>query len=567
MVSGKGSSAAEPDERQTRIAEALEHIAALRLGGTDYPDEEAFADYPELLPELRVQLGYLQRVQRLWKEVESDLSQMTVVINRPTIRDVAAPLEADSIRGYRILHEIHRGGQGVVYKAIQESTQRVVAVKVLLEGPFAGDRSRWRFEREVRLVARLKHPHIVAIHDSGIAQGRHYFAMDYVAGRPLNEHVLLAGLSVRDTLRLFVTVCEAVSYAHRRGIIHRDLKPSNILVGEDGSPQVLDFGLAKVLGPDLDESLRSLTTMPGHILGTVRYMSPEQTRGELESVDTRTDVYALGVILYELLIGLPPYPTDRDVLEAFRNIRETDPPRPSRIRRDLPGDLDAIILKSMQKEPDRRYSSAAEFQQDLAAWLDNRPVSARSDSSFYVLRKLAVRHYFHTSVIFALLAAIVGFGSISFHALLGERDAREDLEVINRQFAADNQNLAAAVDIARANNNQHALGWFLMEWHADRLPAARAVQALVDPSSPEYAAMVFLLDESSTPEQLQTRLPPSAASLVLFITGERHLKAGRAAEARRSFERYARLYERSAWIPLVENRLQQLAGSPSTAGQ
>ncbi len=473
-----------------------------------------------------------------------------------------SPLPAEGIPGYRIIREIHRGGQGVVFEAVQESTRRTVAVKVLLEGPFAGERSRWRFEREVRLIARLKHPNIVAIHDSGLAQGRYYFAMDYVRGQPLDTHARLAGLALRDIVRLFVTVCNAVAYAHQRGIIHRDLKPSNILVGEDGDPQVLDFGLAKITVDEAAESQRGLATAAGNILGTVRYMSPEQTRGDLDAIDTRSDVYSLGVILYELLIGSPPYETDGDLMNAFTNIREIDPPHPSKLRRDIPSDLDAIILKALRKEPERRYSSAEQFKDDLAAWLDGRPVSARSDSSFYVLRKLAAKHYFHTSVITALIASIIGFGAISMQALLRERRANQTLATVNAQFVAQAQDVGVAVQSALGAQHESALRWFLLEWQANRLETARQIQDMLDPASPEYAAMSFLLDESRSPQQLQAILPSNAAPLVLFVTGERHLKAGRLPQARAAFEQYVQRY-RGSWLPLVESRLSRLGAKVS----
>src|SRR4029079_17617688 len=178
----------------------------------------------------------------------------------------------DCIPGYDIIREIHRGGQGVVYEAVQQATRRTVAVKVLLEGPFASERARWRFEREVKLVATLRHPNIIIIHDSGIAHGHYFFAMDYVRGQPLDTHIRLAQPPLRSVVLMFREICDAVAYAHRRGVIHRDLKPSNILVTPEGAPCVLDFGLAMIISEDQQEANRAGLTVPGNLMGTLRYM-------------------------------------------------------------------------------------------------------------------------------------------------------------------------------------------------------------------------------------------------------------------------------------------------------
>ncbi|MDM8005422.1 MAG: serine/threonine-protein kinase [Phycisphaerae bacterium] len=459
--------------------------------------------------------------------------------------------------GYEIIGEIHRGGQGIVYKAIQVSTRRIVAVKVLLEGALASEQSHWRFEREVKLIAALRHPNIVVIHDSGIAQGRYYFAMEYVPGPPFDTHVRLAKLSVREIVELFCQVCDAVSYAHRHGVIHRDLKPSNILVGEDGKPQVLDFGLAKATDDEVTMAERSLTTMPGQLLGTLRYMSPEQAKGVSEAIDTRTDVYALGVILYEVLAGVVPYATNVELASALRNIQDTDPVRPSRHRREVNSELDAIVLKAMHKDPDRRYPSAAEFCEELKAWLDGRPVTAKSDNAFYVLRKLAVRHYFQTSMVAALIAAVVGFGLISFQLQRRTLASEDSLKRINQDFATYITELEGRLGQAAANTGQHLLGYFLLEWHAGHIDAAREIQRQIPRESPEFAVAAFLLDDGVSEGDLRAT-PKIGESLVLFAVGERHLKAGEWDEAKEAFAQYARQY-RGLYLPLVEARLQEIA--------
>jgi serine/threonine protein kinase len=455
---------------------------------------------------------------------------------KPQLLDAGGgPLATDSIPGYDIVREIHRGGQGVVYEAIQRSTQRTVAVKVLLEGPFASERARWRFEREVRLVAGLKHPNIVVVHDSGVAQGRHYFAMDYVRGQPLDEYVRGHAMSVREVVKLFICISEAVAYAHRRGVMHRDLKPSNILVTEEGTPLVLDFGLAKGADEEAEDSAGGLISLAGHLMGTLRYMSPEQTAGKPDAVDIRTDVYSLGVIFYELLIDAPPYETTRaDLTTAVRNIREADPPRPSKIRREVGSELEAIALKSLEKEPSRRYQSAGEFAADLQAWLDGLPVTAKSASSLYVIRKLAFRHGAQTLLVASVAIIIVATSTIAIQAMvhrddaISERDRSRKAVAEMRDQRDTAQNFQPWIPPALGES---VFGWLLMEWHAGRQEEARALLARFRiPStefpSPEHRCATFLLDASDTPESLLADVPPHAAALAGFVIGERELRAG-----------------------------------------
>ncbi len=463
----------------------------------------------------------------------------------------------DTFPGYRIVSEVQRGGQGVVYEAVQLSTGRSVAIKVLLGGAMASKQARQRFEREVRLAAALTHPNIVVIHDSGIAEHQYFFVMEFVRGQPLDMYRRLVRLPARDAVRLMTVVCDAVSYAHRHGVIHRDLKPSNILVDEDGVPHVLDFGLAKIVGGMIEEANAESVSITGRLMGTLAYMAPEQTRGDSSAVDTRSDVYALGVILYELLTSMPPYRTSGvDITKAMESIRQLDPPRPSRLKRELRSELDAIVLKAMAKEPDRRYQSVGELGEDLRAWLAGRPVLARSHSSFYVVRKLAARHYFHTSVIVALGAAILGFAAITFQALQHERRAAQDLVKANTQFAGFNVQLTHQVEAARAKLHEYALGWFLLEWQAGRREAARVIGDQLPRGTPAHAAARFLMDESFSVEQLRQAAPQNEA-LLLFLIGERYMMNGREQEAARVYREYADRHQ-GFWLPLVQARIEQL---------
>jgi len=357
----------------------------------------------------------------------------------------SAPLEL-TIEGYDLTCELRRGGQGIVYEALQKSTRRKVALKVLREGAYASAMARRRFEREIEVVAQLKHPNVITIFESGTTTDGHpFFAMDYILGVPLDRYVRDSGLSLDDTLALFITVCRGVTHAHQRGVIHRDLKPGNILVDADGAPKVLDFGLAKLMAAPLG----SVGTMTGEIMGTVQYLSPEQTRGNPDEIDVRSDVYSLGVILYELLTGQQPYQTTGQLADALRHIAESPPLPPASAwspdsgasssgvatrgrRPPIDDEVETILLKALAKERERRYQSVGELAGDVERYLADEPIEAKRDSRWYVLKKAVYRHraaatVAGTFVILVTLAAVVLSVMYSQQLRLHERMSEEQV--------------------------------------------------------------------------------------------------------------------------------------------
>ena len=298
----------------------------------------------------------------------------------------------ETIGRYRILRLLGEGGMGAVFEAEQEQPRRTVALKVIRSGLAQPDLLR-RFEKESQALARLHHPGIAQVYEAGAAdQGfgpQPYFAMEFIQGQALDQYAEAKKLTTRQRLQLMIQICEAVQHAHERGIIHRDLKPSNILVEESGQPKILDFGVARMTDADTQATRQ---TDLGQLIGTVAYMSPEQVTGDPLEIDTRSDIYTLGMILYQLLAGRLPYMVTRHLPQALQMIREQEPSPLSSINRIYRGDIETIASKALEKEKSRRYASAADLAQDLRRYLEHLPIAARPPGAAYQLGKFARRH-------------------------------------------------------------------------------------------------------------------------------------------------------------------------------
>lgn len=346
---------------------------------------------------------------------ESDGSAALIETARDAANELASALAGttlprDALPGYRILREIHRGGQGVVYRAVRLATGREVAVKIMRDGPFSGPRDVARFEREVQVLAQLSHPNIVGIHDRGSAGGCHYFVMDYVAGQALDAYIDQRQPPISERLKLFLKIGRAVNAAHLRGVIHRDLKPSNVRIDADGEPHVLDFGLAKIAMEETEEAaVGRQMTLTGQFVGTLPWASPEQAEGPAERVDLRSDVYSLGVMLYYMLTGAFPYPVAGNPRKVLWHILESEPIRLRTFGNAIDEDVETIVLKCLAKEPERRYQSVAAVIEDIERYMNRQPILARAPSTMYQFNRLVKRHPWPVALVASLLIVVIGF--------------------------------------------------------------------------------------------------------------------------------------------------------------
>jgi hypothetical protein len=434
-----------------RIQGVLDQATAHIVAGVPVDWAALEANHPELMPELSRRLHDLQLIFRA-NQMAAGVTGSVKTAQEDEQRDLE--LLVNELEAYRVLHRIHRGGQGAVYRAVEVATNRPVAIKVILAGPLASPRQRRRFLREIKLTARLSHPHIVMIYASGLLGSQPYYVMEYVAGVAITDYAIVEGLSARARVELIVTVARAVAHAHKLGIIHRDLKPSNILVDSEGQPHILDFGLAKAL--DSAEQADDSISLLGHVVGTLPYLSPEQAAGQ-DELDTRSDIYSLALVLFEVLTGELPYVVEGDRKVVRSNILNAVPKRiADRLapagddgypaRREIGHDLEAIMARALVKDAERRYQTADEFAADLERYLSGQAVQARVGQKIYVLRKTLRRYRLQVAVAGVFLLLLCGVTVAVTGAWLSARRQRDTAREATRLAHATFEQVIAEVD-------------------------------------------------------------------------------------------------------------------------
>jgi eukaryotic-like serine/threonine-protein kinase len=394
---------------------------------TEATPEEVCSTCPEMLPEVYERWRQIRDVRAELDEMFPTRQEATVAV-----QSLSEATALPRILGYEIESMLGRGGMGVVFRARHLRLDRVVALKMVLAGAYAGALERERFQREAEAAARLCHPNVVQIHDIGVSDGRPYFTMELVEGGNLAEKLQGAPHAARQAAGLVATLAGAVEAAHQSGIVHRDLKPANVLLTADGTPKISDFGLAR----RLDGAAQ--LTRSGDPIGTPSYMAPEQARGRTDEIGPAADIYALGAILYEMLTGRPPFTAESATDTIFQVIHQ-EPAPPSRLHSNVPRDLETICLKCLFKEPRLRYATAGALADDLNRFLRGEAITARPERTLeWLARRLRQRPALAMAIAAGLL--VVGFSAGAWVWVRAENAAAQ------RKSEAEQAAMESAVD-------------------------------------------------------------------------------------------------------------------------
>lgn len=475
---------------ESQVQQLLEKMAE-----TDATPETVCADHPELL-------FVVKKRWQMMLRVEADLNELFPSPDQP-LPQVNDGATLPNIQGYEVDEVLGHGGMGIVFGAWHLRLNRRVALKMGLMGAFAGSRERDRFQREAEAVAKLRHPNVVQIYDVGDTEGRPYFTMEFVDGGSLAQKLSGTPLQPHEAAGLTAILAGAVQAAHSCGIVHRDLKPANVLLTNDGTPKITDFGLAR----SVDDGTG--LTLTGIALGTPSYMAPEQARGQLDAVGPLADVYALGAILYESLTGRPPF-RGATPAETVQQVIEQDPVPPSRLNPGIPRDLQTVCLMCLQKDPRSRYSSATALQDDLNRFLHGEAVSARPEGWLgWTIRR--IRRQPKQAAILAISAAVAVIAIAGGAWLLSERAS------LARATAAS---LAATQDAARQDLSEMVQSLKKSDWKSAEASLERAKARLGQRGSVELRQSINEGERDLTLARKLDQLRMTFDSFLEFRTSE-----------------------------------------------
>jgi serine/threonine protein kinase len=453
------------------------------------------------------------------------------------------PLIGMQIGSCTIKRIIGSGGMGIVYEAIQENPRRRVALKMMKRGITSRSATR-RFEFESQTLARLKHPGVAQVYEAGTHDDGKgsvpYFVMEYVVNaKPITTFANDKKLTTKERLILFSKVCGAIQHGHLKGIVHRDLKPGNILVDSSGRPKVIDFGVAR--STDSDLAVTTLQTDVGQLIGTLQYMSPEQCEADPSDIDIRSDVYALGVILFELLTGNAPYDLKRMAIhEAIQIVREQEPLKLSTLNKHLRGDIETITFKALEKGRERRYQSATAMQEDILHYLNDEPITARPPGALDYIRRFAKKHVAATTAIASIFVVLVA-------AVIVTSNYAVKIESQRSQLALELDKTTAVKDFVStmfsSNDSQH----------------------ISNTAEMDQQLMMHLLAKGSKSIGANFENQPLVEAEIQKTIGRTYLKLHKYAEAKPHLEKALRLYDMHSDLVRLNERSSGVSfGSLST---
>jgi serine/threonine protein kinase/tetratricopeptide (TPR) repeat protein len=507
------------DNTSASLESALDNLISQwqrrRSEGQEMTPAELCRDCPELLPELQKRIAVLKRMADL-----ADATHQTVTLDTAGGQDgISTPEGWPNIPGYEILGELGRGGMGVVYKARQINLNRIVALKMILAGSHAGREAIARFLREAETIARLRHPHVVQVHEFGSHEGKPFFSLEYLEGGSLTDKLRGEPQPSTQAAQTVEVLARAVGAAHAQGVVHRDLKPANVLLTADGSAKLTDFGLAK----QADSGM----TATGQVLGTPSYMAPEQAGGDSKGIGPAADIYALGAILYELLTGRPPF-KGASAWDTLQMVVGTEPVAVRQLQPKVPRDLETICLKCLHKDPARRYDSALALAEDLHRFLDDEPIHARPIGAPERLMRWARRspRVATLSAAVIVLVLLLLIGSLVATARIAQSRDDERRERENAENLARSYELLAEKERLTAESAKNAASLLANLFEASDPVGLQSGTSSTRRSPDERRALLDMLDNKLREIRQKFSREPALLALLVDAIGNAYRSLG-----------------------------------------